>query len=76
VRTCKNIANNKLVIIIRDNETGTCQLIHTAVAGDRNVIKKEVEKILKHKHLTVEIQRMWNVITEAKQVIAGATGTT
>jgi len=27
------------------------------------VIKKEAEKILKYKDLTIEIQRMWNVKT-------------
>jgi len=39
------------------------------------VIKKEVEKILKYKDLTIEIQRMWNVKTKVILVIAGATGT-
>jgi len=39
--------NNKPDIIIRDNEKGTCMLIHVAISGDRNVIKKEAEKILK-----------------------------
>jgi hypothetical protein len=28
------------------------------------VIKKEAEKILKYKDLTVEVQRMWNVKTK------------
>ena len=28
------------------------------------MIKKEAEKILKHKDLTIEIQRMWNVKTK------------
>ena len=32
-----------------------------ALSGDRNVIKKEAEKILKYKELKIEIQRMWNV---------------
>jgi len=32
--------------------------IDAAISGDRNVIKKEVEKILKYKDLTIEIQRM------------------
>jgi len=38
-------------------------LIQLAISGDRNVIRKEVENILKYKELTIEIQRMWNVKT-------------
>jgi hypothetical protein len=50
-------------------------LIDVAIPGDRNVIKKEAEKILKYKYLTIEIQRMWNVKTNVIPVIIGATGT-
>jgi len=50
-------------------------LIDVAISGDRNVIKKEAEKILKYKDLTIGIQRMWNVKTKAIPVIIGATGT-
>jgi hypothetical protein len=50
-------------------------LIHVAVPGDRNVIQKEAEKILKYKDLKIEIQRMWNVKTGVIPVIIGATGT-
>jgi len=32
-----------------------------AIPGDRDVIKKEAENILKHKDLILEIQHMWNV---------------
>jgi hypothetical protein len=32
-----------------------------AISGDRNVIKKEAKKILKHKDLTTVAQCMWNV---------------
>jgi len=39
-------------------------LIDVAISGDRNAIKKETEKILKYKDLTIEIQRMWNVRTK------------
>ena len=46
-----------------------------AISGDRNVIIKEAEKILKYKNLTIEIQRMWNVKTKVIPVIIGATGT-
>jgi hypothetical protein len=49
-------------------------LIDVANSGDRNVIKKEAEKILKYKYLTIEINRMWNVKTKAIPVIIGATG--
>jgi hypothetical protein len=40
-----------------------------AISGDRNVIKKQAEKILKYKDLTIEIQRMWNVKTNVIPVI-------
>ena len=74
-QTDRTIPNNKPDIIIRDNEKGTCMLIDVAISRDRNVIKKEAAKILKYKHLTIEIQRMWNVETKAIPVIRGATGT-
>ena len=48
---------------------------NVTISGDRNVIKKEVEKILKYKDLTTEIQRMWNVKTKEIPVKIGATGT-
>jgi len=50
-------------------------LIDVAISGDRNVIKKEAEKIRKYKDLTIEIQRMWNVKRKVRPVIIGATGT-
>ena len=50
-------------------------LIDVAISGDRSVIKKETEKILKYKELTIEIQGLWKVKTMLIQVIIGATGT-
>jgi hypothetical protein len=50
-------------------------LLDVLIPGDRNVIQKEAEKILKYKDLTIEIQRMWNVKTRVIPVIIGATGT-
>jgi len=75
VQTDRTVPNNKPDIKIRDNEKGTCMLINVAISGDRNVIKKESEKILKYKDLTIEIQRMWNVKTKAILLLIGATGT-
>jgi hypothetical protein len=71
----RTIPNTIPHIIIHDNEKVTCMLIDIAISGDRNVIKKEAEKILKYKDLTVEIQHMWNVKTKVIPVIIGATGT-
>ena len=51
---------------MRDNKQGTCMLIDAAIPGDRNVIKKEAEKILIYQDLIMEIQRMWNVKCEIK----------
>ena len=48
VQTVRTIPNNKPYIIIRDNEKRTCMLIDVAIPGDRNVIKKEAEKIVKN----------------------------
>jgi hypothetical protein len=69
VQTDRTIPNNKPDIIKRDNEKRTCMLIDVAIPGDRNVSKKEAEKILKYKDLTTEIQRMWNVKTNVIPVI-------
>jgi hypothetical protein len=62
-------------IIIWDNEKGARMLIDVAILGDRNVIKKEAEKILKYKDLIIEIQHIWIVKTKVMPVIIEATGT-
>jgi hypothetical protein len=45
-------------------------LIDAAIRGDRNVIKKETEKIIKYEDLIIEIQRMWNVKAKVIPVIS------
>jgi hypothetical protein len=58
-----NNNNNNKPDIIRDNEKRTYMLIDVTISGDRNVIKKAADKILKYKDLTIEIQCMWNIKT-------------
>ena len=50
-------------------------LMDVAIPGDRRVIKKETEKILKYKDLTIEIQHMLNLKARVIPVITGVTGT-
>ena len=49
--------------------------IAVAIPGDRNVIKKVGEKILKYIDLLREIRHMWNVKAKVIPVIIGANGT-
>jgi hypothetical protein len=44
-------------------------LIEVAISGDRNVVKKAAEKILKYKDFVTEIQHMWNVKAKVISVI-------
>ena len=74
MRAYRTILNNKPDNTIRDNKKGTRLLTDVAIPGDRNVIKKEAEKILKCKDI-IEIQRMWNVKGKVIPVIVRATGT-
>ena len=59
----------------RDKEKKINMYINVAISGDRNVIKRESQKILQHKHLTEEIQRWWNLKTNLIPAITVATGT-
>jgi hypothetical protein len=49
-------------------------LIDGAIPGDRNVIKKEAEEILKYKDLIMESQHRRNVKAKVILVKIGATG--
>jgi hypothetical protein len=71
VRTDRTVSNNKPDSIIGDNKQGTCMSLDVAIPADRNVIKKEAQKILKYKNLTIEIQRMWNVKAKVIPIIKG-----
>jgi CheY-specific phosphatase CheX len=49
--------------------------IDAAISGRRNVMKKEAEKILKYKDVTVATQSLWSVKTSVISVIIGTVGT-
>jgi len=54
---------------------GTCVLIEVGASGDRYVIKREGEKILKYEDFILEIRRLWNAKAKVIPAIIGATGT-
>jgi hypothetical protein len=58
VTSDRTIPNNQPVATICDNDKGTCLVIDNVFSGNRNVIKKEAEKILKYTDLRIEIERM------------------
>jgi len=70
----QTVPNNKLDITIRDNDMATRILKDVEISGDRNVTKKEAEKILKYRDPTVEIKRMWNAKTKVISIIMVVTG--
>ena len=70
METDRIVPNDKPDIIMSDSERGTGVSIDAVIPGDRNVIKKEAEKILKYKDLILENHRMRNV--KAKVILEGA----
>ena len=76
VQTRGTIRNSKLDNIISDNKEETRMLLNVAISEDRNMIRKETEKILRYKDLTIEIQRMWNVNNESDITTTTTTTTT
>jgi hypothetical protein len=56
IQTDRTIPNNKPDIVIGDYEKGTCMLIEVTIPGDRNVIQKEAETILKYNRNTAYVE--------------------
>jgi len=69
LQTDRTIPNDKPDVIIHDDKQQTCLLVDVLIPGDRNVIKKEAEKILMYKDLIIDIQCMWNVKAKLIPVI-------
>ena len=49
---------NRPDIVMRDKAKGKCGLKYDATSGDKNMIKKEADKIIIYKDLTIQIQRL------------------
>ena len=58
-----DVLQGGVVSTLPNLQAGGRMLIDVAISGDRNVNKKEAEKILKYKDLTTEIQHVWKVKT-------------
>ena len=53
MQTDSAIPNNKSYIKIREHVKRTCLLKDVVISGNRNVLKKEAEKILKYADLII-----------------------
>jgi hypothetical protein len=74
VHTDREVTANRPDITIKNTKEKICTLIDVAIPADRNVVKKEVEKMLKYKRLCIEVERMWNLKCTIIPVIIGTTG--
>jgi hypothetical protein len=45
--------------------------VDVTISGDKNLIKKETDKIIKYEDLTIGTKRMWNIKTEVIPVKIG-----
>lgn len=72
VITDRTVTANRPDIIVRTGNE--CLIIDVAIPSDRNIVKKEAEKVLKYKSLLIEVQRMWNVKANIIPIVIGATG--
>jgi hypothetical protein len=61
VETDREVLESRPDIIVINKKDRTCLLNDVAMPSDRNVIRKEAEKKMKHKNLSIEIQRMSNI---------------
>jgi hypothetical protein len=75
VETFGTIPNTEPNITVRDSEGGACMLIDVAISGDKNVVMREADKILKCREFVIEIKRMFNAKTKMILLIRGATQT-
>jgi len=67
--------NSKLAVINRDIGKRPFFFIHTAISGDRNVIRKEAEKILKYEDPLIQIQRYEECKNKSDKTRIAETGT-
>jgi hypothetical protein len=51
LQTDRKIPDSKPDTITHNNDNGICMLIYVAISGERKVLKKEAEKIMKHRSL-------------------------
>lgn len=75
-----NIYTDKLIharrpdIVVVDKVAKKVTLIDMAIPADKNVLKKEKEKVTKYQDLKTELQRIWKMKVKVVPVVIGALG--
>jgi hypothetical protein len=75
VETAKALPHNRPDVVVVDKRLGKWTLVDFSVPLDKNVVRKEDEKVEKYLQLAQEIRKMHKVHTEIIPVVIGALGT-
>ena len=72
--TDREIKASRPCIVVKDKKERRCMLIDITVSSESNTSAKFTEKLSKYKDLEIEVNRMWNMKTEAIPVVVGFLG--
>ena len=75
IRTDKVIKEHRPDIVILNKEKREAMLVDVAIPGDARVVNKELEKKVKYRDLSIEVQRLWELKkVKVVPIVIGALG--
>lgn len=74
VETTKALDHNRPDVVVIDKEKQEWTIIDFSVPNDRNILKKEKEKVEHYSPLAYEIRKMYKVNTKIIPIVVGALG--
>ena len=74
IQTDRTVQHNHPDIVVFCKEKRHCQIVDVAIPGDRNIVKKQAEKLTNYADLKIEISKMWDCSTVVIPIVIGALG--
>jgi hypothetical protein len=74
IYTDKKIPARRPDIVVINKKQGSGYIIDVNCPNDRNVVKNEIEKIVKYTDLKIELERIWNIHFQVIPIVIGALG--